>query len=340
MYSQLHSMYFNQQEGRQAGGWLSPLDKGDKPLCTYHVDHVGPLEGTAKKYKYLLVIIDAFSKFTWIYPTKTVNSEEVIEKLEEQSILFGNPAVIISDRGGAFTSQLFEEYCARESINHHLITTGIPRGNGQVERINRVILSVLTKLSVEKPALWYRHVRRVQQAINGGHQRAIGRTPFEVMFGTKLRRIEDPPLQQLLQQELLESFMNERDELRADARVQIDKIQAENKHQYNLRRKEARNYAIDTLVAIRRTQFTQGSKLLPKFIGPYRVKKKMGYNRYAVEKVGQQLGPKTTTTSADSMKPWSDAEVIDDEMWTEPETDSCQERPNVESGDGAEKKRR
>ncbi|KAG5323500.1 POLX protein, partial [Pseudoatta argentina] len=157
-----------------------------------------------------------------------------------------------SDRGGAFMSQLFKEYCLRENISHYLITTGTPQRNGQVEMINRVILSILTKLSIEKSSLWYRHVRRVQQA--------IGRTPFEVM---KLRRTKNPPLQQLLQQELLDCFINDRDNIRADARAQIEKIQVENVHQYNLRRKETRKYAVDKLVAIRRIQFTQGSKLLP-----------------------------------------------------------------------------
>jgi len=96
--------------------WLHLIDKGDRPLCTYHIDYVGPLENMAKKYKYLLVIIDAFSKFTWIYPTKTLNNEEVIDKFEAQSISFGNPSVIISDRSGAFTSQLFEDYCSRVTV--------------------------------------------------------------------------------------------------------------------------------------------------------------------------------------------------------------------------------
>jgi len=103
----------------------------------------------------------------------------------------------------------FSKITVPELLFHHLITTGVPRGNGQVERINQVILSILTKLSLEKPALWYRHVRKVQQAINGSYQRAIKRTSFEVMFGTKLRRAEDPCLTQLLQQELLEYSMKE-----------------------------------------------------------------------------------------------------------------------------------
>lgn len=54
---------------RKAGkqeGLLNPIDKLDMPLHTYHVDHVGPLSSTAKGYKYLFVIVDAFTKFSFI----------------------------------------------------------------------------------------------------------------------------------------------------------------------------------------------------------------------------------------------------------------------------------
>jgi len=44
-------------------GFLTPINKDEKPLETYHVDHVGPIEQTSKNYNYILVVIDAFSKF-------------------------------------------------------------------------------------------------------------------------------------------------------------------------------------------------------------------------------------------------------------------------------------
>lgn len=65
-------------------GILKPIPKGDQPLNTYHIDHLGPMTATGKLYKYLLVVVDGFSKFTWIYPTKTTNTREVLSKLREQ----------------------------------------------------------------------------------------------------------------------------------------------------------------------------------------------------------------------------------------------------------------
>ncbi|KAK9717787.1 Zinc knuckle [Popillia japonica] len=63
--------------GKQEG-MLNPIDKADLPLQTFHLDHLGPLITTKKGYKYILVVIDGFTKFTWIYPKKTLATEEVV----------------------------------------------------------------------------------------------------------------------------------------------------------------------------------------------------------------------------------------------------------------------
>ncbi len=51
-------------------GWLQPIEKFDSPLHTHHADHAGPIPSTKKGYLHVLVIVDAFTKFTWIYPVK------------------------------------------------------------------------------------------------------------------------------------------------------------------------------------------------------------------------------------------------------------------------------
>jgi len=66
--------------------------------------------------------------------------------MEEWSNVFGNPSRIITDRGVAFTLGAFEDYLKRNGIEHVLTTTGVARGNGQVERINRSILSIISNL--------------------------------------------------------------------------------------------------------------------------------------------------------------------------------------------------
>ncbi|KAJ0174972.1 hypothetical protein K1T71_009113 [Dendrolimus kikuchii] len=73
-------------------------------------------------------------------------------------------------------------------------------------------------------------------------------------------------------------------------------------------RTQAIQYEIGDLVAIKRTQFVQGYKLNPKYLGPYKIIEKKKNDRYVVRKIGNGEGPMNTTSSADLMKPWSDGD--------------------------------
>lgn len=292
--------------GKQEG-LLNPIDKGDRPLKTYHLDHVGPMETTKKQYNHILVVVDAFSKFAWLYPTKSTGSGEVIDRLQKQAAIFGNPARIITDRGSAFTSHEFGDYCTKEGIQHLLIATGVPRGNGQVERIHRIVIPMLTKLSIENPQNWYRHVDKVQRTINNTPSRSTGSTPFEIMTGLKMRTKDDVNIRELLEDEAICELNQERDALRDEARENILKIQQENKKSFDRCRKPERKYSENDLVAIKRTQFGTGLKLKPKFLGPYKIVKVLNHGRYNVEKVGECEGSRRCTTVAEYMKPWGSA---------------------------------
>ncbi|GFV44507.1 pro-Pol polyprotein [Trichonephila clavipes] len=138
----------NKKTGKKEG-FLNPISKESIHLSTYHVDFIGPLPSTNRSYQRIFIVVDTFTKFTCLYPVKTVSSECALEKLKQQQKTFGNPNRIISDRGSAFISKLFNDYCDEANIQHLQIATGVPRGNGQVERIHLTLIPVLTKLSLE-----------------------------------------------------------------------------------------------------------------------------------------------------------------------------------------------
>ncbi|GFT61616.1 transposon Tf2-6 polyprotein [Trichonephila clavipes] len=141
----------NKKTGKKEG-FLNPISKESIPLSTYPVDFIGPLPSTNKSYQHIFTVVGAFTKFTC-----------ALEKLKQKQKTFGNPIRIISDRGSAFTSKLFNDYCDEENIQHLQIATGVPRGNGQVERIHRTLIPVLTKLSLDDSMKWYKYVDRLQR---------------------------------------------------------------------------------------------------------------------------------------------------------------------------------
>ncbi|GFS74276.1 transposon Tf2-11 polyprotein [Trichonephila clavipes] len=70
-------------------GFLNPIPKEDLQLSTFHVDFIGPLPATNKNYNHIFTVIDAFTKFTWLYPTKSTTAQEGIERLKLQQKTFG-----------------------------------------------------------------------------------------------------------------------------------------------------------------------------------------------------------------------------------------------------------
>lgn len=143
-----------------------------------------------------------------------------------QKVIFGNPKCIISDRGTCFTSELFTEYCEQEGVELVHITTSVPRGNGQIERVNRTVILVLYKLSLDDEKKWsiymkYRHVDSLQSILNDSYQRSVNTTPFELLLGIKMRRKENPAICEMLTEEYIASFNEEREKAKRTAGQKI-----------------------------------------------------------------------------------------------------------------------
>ncbi|GFX45647.1 retrovirus-related Pol polyprotein from transposon 17.6 [Trichonephila clavipes] len=223
------------------------------------------------------------------------------EEIVKQEFFIPNLSNVVK-KGSAFTSKLFNDYCDEENIQHLQLATGVPRGNGQVERIHRTLIPVLTKLSLDDSTKWYKYVDRLQRILNSTISRRTKWTPFELLVGIKMRNKEDILIKDLLPEEMANELLEQREFLRNDAKKNIETLQSENRKTYNRRRKKASLYKEGDLVVIQRTQFGAGLKLRPKFLGPYKVRKVNSKDRYEVEKVGQHEGPNSTTTSADLMK--------------------------------------
>lgn len=126
--------------------------------------------------------------------------------------------------------------------------------------------------------------------INATYQRSIGVSPFKVLVGVKMYRKENPQLINILNEELIEQFNADRDEIRANAKIQITKVQSKNRTQHNKKCKPSHKYSLWGIVVIRRTQFGTGMKIKPHFLGPYRIIKIKSNDRYDVEKQGDTEG--------------------------------------------------
>lgn len=116
-----------------------------------HTDHVGPFESSNKKNKYVLVIVDAFTKFTIIEPVKDTRAKRTIKILVNVIHLFGVSHRIISDRGTAFMARSFTVVCSTYGIKHVLNAVATPRAGYKAR--NSAESSLLQEVQTEMERL-------------------------------------------------------------------------------------------------------------------------------------------------------------------------------------------
>lgn len=90
IFNYLKCIEFSPTSGKMEGH-LHNIPKEKLPFQTIHIDHYGPLEKTGKGYRYILSVIDGFTKFIKLYLYKTTKAEEVIRHLKDYFRAYSKP---------------------------------------------------------------------------------------------------------------------------------------------------------------------------------------------------------------------------------------------------------
>lgn len=302
----LKCIEYSPKSGKREGV-LSNIPKGDLPFETLHIDHYGPLECTGSKNKYIFEIIDGFTKFIKFYACRTTKTNELIKHLKSYFNYYSVPKVIVADRGSCFTSKEFKLFVESYGIKLNLIASGAPWANGQIERMNRVLTPVLSKLT-DNINKWDTVLDEVTFCFNNSVSRSTGQTPSKLLFGrNQIGKIKD-------NLRLYLESVNEHDcnleEIRKKASDQIKEIQRVNKDNYDKHHKTPLKYNVGDCVMVANVDTTIGvnKKLVPRYRGPYIIKAILPNGRYVVNDIiGFQCSsiPYTGILEASRLKPYT-----------------------------------
>ena len=109
------------------------------PWDELSIDFYGPLANG----KYLLVVVDDFSRYPVVKIINSTSHKAVVPILLDVLSTFGVPSSIRSDNGPPFNSKQFKEFANQQGFAHRRITPLWPRANGICERFMRNLGKVL-----------------------------------------------------------------------------------------------------------------------------------------------------------------------------------------------------
>ncbi len=154
------------------------------------LDILGPLPVTERGNRYILVIVDYFSRWTEAFALANIEAETVTRVFVEQFICrYGVPRQVHTDQGRQFESAVFQQVCEYLDVDKSRTTPGHPQSNGMVERFNRTLRAMLTKHVSGDQRDWDVKLPLVMLAYRSSEHESTGMSPSMMMFG---REVELP----------------------------------------------------------------------------------------------------------------------------------------------------
>ncbi|XP_076043849.1 uncharacterized protein LOC143026944 [Oratosquilla oratoria] len=166
---------------------LQPIKVPFEPFSKLIIDIVGPLPKTKKGNQYILTTLCPTTRYPDAFPLKNISAKTVANTLANLFTTFGIPEEIQSDRGSNFTSVLFAEVLKLLGIKQTLSTAYHPQSQGALERFHQTMKSMIRKFCCEEDRDWDEGLQFLLFAIRETPSESLGVSPFELLFGRKVR---------------------------------------------------------------------------------------------------------------------------------------------------------
>lgn len=275
-------------------GLLYPIPVGRRPFEIVHMDHVGPFVTTMTGNRYILVLVDNFTKFVVLFAVKSTTAEALLTCVCQFVEAYGLPREFITDRGTCYTSKAFEDYCLDQGIQLVLASSRHRRANGQVERVHSVVMAALMTEG-DKPDSWDLSLPAVQRYLNNSKSKVTSRTPFELLHGYRprfrlgaLRAVSKTADDWTMPSDLWQ-----------ETREQMEKSKSKIKSAFDKHRHDNTSYSVGEVVVMKRcpTATGESTKLQDQYRGTLIVTEKLPGDVYRVVELNKNKKSRFATTA-------------------------------------------
>lgn len=247
----------------------------EKPGQVVFLDCYGPLPTARLGNRYILAILDGFTKYIKLYPIRKQTTDATIKKLILEYIpSLGKPERIVTDHGTQFTSELWRKKLEAIGIKHTLTSIRHPQAN-MVERSNREISKILRIMLHDlKHTAWYEKLPIVETILNEVYHDTTGATPMELQLGRRPSRFWKswiPSIPNQIQINKEQKLMLCRERIRKKGLDRISKLSKD----------ESQTYKDGDLVLVKAYNLSdkllkQSAKFMAVYEGPYMIEQPRG----------------------------------------------------------------
>src|SRR4051812_18260518 len=177
---------------------------------------IGPFQLAQGNMTHILVMVGKFTKWVEVKPIRKLDGRIAVKFLKDIINRYGYPHSIITDNGTNFAKGAFARFCMQKRIRLDVASVAHPQANGQVERMNRLILEgIKPRLIVpmeeledeeeeetpeplpdgirawfgkpleRSPGCWLEELPAVLWSIRTAPNRSTGYTPFFMVYGAE-----------------------------------------------------------------------------------------------------------------------------------------------------------
>ena len=154
------------------------------PMERIAVDIAGPFPVSSSGNRYILVVIDYFTKWPEVFPLPNQEAGTIARALVDGFFSrFGVPRELHSDQGRNFEATLFKECCEILGIRKTRTTPMHPESDGMVERFNRTLVQEVAKRCRHGQTDWDQFIPTILMAYRSAVHESTGYTPAQLMLG-------------------------------------------------------------------------------------------------------------------------------------------------------------
>jgi transposase InsO family protein len=156
---------------------VGPFAKWGIDFMTCHPHSVGG-------HGYIIVYVDYFTKWAEAMPTFDNTGKTAALFLFNHVIThFGVPRAIVTDHSSHFRNFMMSELTENLGLRHDSSTPYYPQSNGQVEAINKVLITMIQRMIGIHKTSWHTMLFSALWAYRTSVKSATGFTPFRLVYG-------------------------------------------------------------------------------------------------------------------------------------------------------------